>query len=132
MTFSMTGFFAGLLGLLYLALSLSVVSKRRQYGVGLGDGGHKDLAQAIRVHGNFTENVPFALLLMLVVENQHPSVWLVAILGSALVLARILHAVGLGRSPKASPGRFWGTLMTWAVISLGSLLAILPAIGVRL
>lgn len=98
--------------------------------MGLGDGGHKDLAQAIRVHGNFVEYVPFALLLLLLVEMQHDSVWPVHILGGLLVAGRVLHAAGLSRSSNTSFGRFFGTLLTWAMMLAVSLLALLPNLGV--
>jgi uncharacterized membrane protein YecN with MAPEG domain len=43
-----------------LRLTLVVVRQRRARQVGIGDGGNRELAGAIRVHANYVENVPFS------------------------------------------------------------------------
>ena len=50
-----------------------------------------------------------------------PSAWLLAY-GTALLLARLLHAFGLSRSGGYSIGRFTGTALTWLLL-LGMALA---------
>ncbi len=115
---------AGLHGLLLLALLLPIVRLRRGRRVGLGDGGDRELLRRIRVHANFVENVPFALVLLALLELSGLDVLLVLALGAVLRVARLLHAQGLGRSEGKSLGRAWGTLLTWGVLLSGSLLAI--------
>lgn len=115
---------AGLLGLLMLALLWPIVRTRRGERIGLGHGGNAELLRRIRVHGNFIEYVPFGLVLLALLELGGLARWAVAVLGGTLVTARVLHAVGLSRSPGASFGRFWGTLLTWLMLLAGSLLAI--------
>jgi len=44
-----------------LPLTLVVVRQRRARQVGIGDGGNRGLARAIRVHANYVENMPFSL-----------------------------------------------------------------------
>ena len=113
--------FASLHGLLLLVLLARVSRLRHGRRIGFGDGGDPELARSIRVHGNFVENVPFALLLLALLElGGLPPPWLWA-LGSALLLARILHAVGLSRSSGASFGRFHGTALTALVLLAMSL-----------
>ena len=74
------------------------------------------------MHGNFVEYVPFALLLLGLHELCGlPSAWLLAY-GTALLLARLLHAFGLSRSGGYSIGRFTGTALTWLLL-LGMALA---------
>lgn len=119
---------AALLGLTLLGLSWRVVDLRRRHRIVLGDGGRPDLERAIRMHGNFVEYVPLALLLLLVLEagGEFPR-WAIAALGAALVVGRLLHAQGLASRPGASFGRFAGTVATWSVILLASALNLLAA-----
>ena len=114
--------FASLHVLLMLALAMPVVLHRNTHKIGIGDGGDKRLARKIRVHGHFVEYVPFALLLLGLLELCGlPSAWLLAY-GTALLLARLLHAFGLSRSGGYSIGRFTGTALTWLLL-LGMALA---------
>lgn len=120
-----TALYAGLLGLLFLALSWRVVQLRRRYKTGLGDGGFPDLSRAIRVHGNFVEYVPMTLVLLAILEtgaNLSPLV--LHALGAALFVARLFHAQGLTASGGASFGRFTGTLLTWVTLLAVSVLLI--------
>ncbi|MBT8144593.1 MAG: MAPEG family protein [Gammaproteobacteria bacterium] len=118
MSVLITAFYAGLLGLLTLVLGGLVVRQRFRSQVGIGDGGDSRLSLAIRVHGNFIENVPLALLLLLVAEMTAAPTLLLHGCGIALVVARLLHAFGLSRSAGTSPGRFVGTATTWIVIAI--------------
>lgn len=128
MTPRITLLFASLHALMFLGLSLRVVLQRRSNRVGIGDGGHSALARSIRVHGNFTEYVPLALILMALLElGALPSTWL-WVSGSMLLLGRILHAAGLGRTAGVSPGRFLGMVLTWASLLLMAWLGIARAL----
>ena len=119
-----TAFYAGLLALLLVALALRVIRLRWKFRVGLGDGGEKAMTRAIRVHGNATEHVPVALLLLLVAELNHAGPTLLHACGAVLVVARVLHAVGLGKSAGTSWQRAAGTVGTVGVI------VVLAAVGV--
>jgi hypothetical protein len=113
--------FAALHGLLLLVLVGRVSRLRHGRRIGFGDGGDPELARAIRVHGNFVEHVPFALLLLGLLELAGlPAPWLWA-LGGALLLSRLMHAAGLSRTSGASFGRFYGTALTWTSILAMSL-----------
>ncbi|MEE4297063.1 MAG: MAPEG family protein [Wenzhouxiangella sp.] len=131
MTYTITLFYAGLSGLLLLALSFQVVALRRRFQVGLGTGNQPELERVIRVHANFCEHVPLALVILLALElsNVFPA-FLLHLLGVALVLGRVLHAWGLSQTAGVSKGRFIGTLMTWLMILIGSLFAVGAAMGV--
>lgn len=115
---------AGLHGLLLLALLWPVVRLRRGRRVGLGDGGDRELLRRIRVHANFIEYVPMLLLLLALLELAGLDARAVGALGIVLFVARLMHAQGLGSSEGVSSGRFWGTLLTWAVLLAASVLAI--------
>lgn len=112
----LTGLYAALCALIVLGLALRVIVLRWSTKTGLGDGGDRRLARAIRVHGNAIEYVPLALVLMLVAELGGASGALLNACGVALVAARLAHAFGLTRSAGASAGRMLGTTVTFAVI----------------
>jgi uncharacterized protein len=109
-------FYAGILGLLLIALSAQVVLARRRYRVGLGAGSEAGLQQAIRVQANFVEYVPFAVILLVLAELTGLPVPALHGAGVLLVASRALHAIGLTQSPGRSFGRFYGTAGTWFVI----------------
>lgn len=108
--------YAGLLGLLLIALSVQVVRARRRFRVGLGAGTDEGMQQAMRVQANFTEYVPYAVLLLVLAELTGLPAAAVHGAGVLLVVSRVLHAVGLSGSPGRSFGRFYGTAGTWLVI----------------
>ncbi len=113
---TITLLFASLHVLLMIVLLVRISRHRHGQSIGLGDGGDAVLARKIRVHGNFIEHAPFALLLLALLElSGLAAPWLWGF-GSALLLGRVLHAVGLSRSGGRSPGRFWGTALTWLVL----------------
>lgn len=127
-----TTLYAGILGIIFAGLTLRVAQGRFKYRVGLGDGGVPDLTQRIRIHGNFAEHVPFALLLLFMVDYAQFSPVIVHVLGILLVVARILHIVGISSTPNASFGRFTGTVLTLLVILSCAILLIWEFVAIRL
>ncbi len=109
--------YAALLGLLLIALSTTVVLARRRFRVGLGTGNDAGMEQAVRVQANFTEYVPFAVLLLMVAEITGLPAAAVHGAGIVLVASRVVHAWGLSHSPGRTFGRFYGTAGTWLVIT---------------
>jgi uncharacterized protein len=119
----LTLLFAGLCALLQCALTALVIVRRVQARVNLMDGGDEPLQRRIRAHGNFTETVPMALILIALLEWRGlPSTWLWA-LGICLLLGRALHAVGL-LARGASWARLAGMLLTLVVLSVGGVLCL--------
>ncbi len=118
--------YAAILALGYIALASRVVRMRYSARVPLGSGGNADLERRIRVHGNFAEYVPFALLLLAFVELQGQPAWHVHLLGSALLAARAAHAYGL--STATLRFRVAGVVLTFAVI-LSAAIALLSHAG---
>ena len=111
-----TSIYAALATLLVILLALLVVDQRRRSAIGLGDGGDRQLQQRMRVHANAVENLPLALLLLLLLELGGSDPRLLHGLGGALIVARVLHAWGFSRRPGTSFGRFVGTLATWLLM----------------
>lgn len=119
-----TAFYAGLLGLILLGLSAAVIKQRWRARVGVGDGGDDRLERWIRIHGNFAEYVPMALVLLALIELQGAASWLLHALGAALVVGRLAHAQGFAGSPDESPGRALGMLATFSVVFVASVMAL--------
>jgi uncharacterized membrane protein YecN with MAPEG domain len=113
-----SGIYAGLCGVLLLALSAQVVGLRRRFQVGIGSGGQEELQRAIRVQANFIEYTPITLILLILAELQGAWQWLLHVAGFLLVVGRALHATGLRQSSGRTFGRFYGTLSTWLALVL--------------
>ena len=111
-----TAFYAALLGLLVMSLGLRVVQARWTRRIGIGDGGDAEMTRRIRVHANILENVPLALLLLLLLELTNVEGTWLHLFGIALLAGRLLHAWGLSRYAGTSFGRFVGTLLTWVAV----------------
>ncbi|RUO59513.1 MAPEG family protein [Pseudidiomarina insulisalsae] len=108
--------YAGLLALLYFALSVAVIRLRWRDRVGIGTGQSKDLEVATRIHANFAEYVPLLLLLLVLMELSGASATLLHGLGGLLFIARICHALGLRMSIGPSWARTVGVLGTFIVL----------------
>jgi uncharacterized membrane protein YecN with MAPEG domain len=132
---SVTGFYLALLGLVYAALALQVVRLRRGNRVTFGDGENVRLRSAIRVHANFVEYVPIIALLVAMLEMSGvPAIRVHALMG-ALLVARLLHPLGMYSKPgtwQFSAGRVGGIVITISVLIAAALFALArfwPAIG---
>lgn len=127
---AITAFYAAILALIYLGLSGWVVAGRVSGNALFGDGGDEALAKRIRCHGNFQEYVPFALILVSLLEasGRHPH--LIRTLMIALVVARIAHPFGMF-APENSPRQFacrgGGILITFVVIAVAAISLLVSA-----
>jgi uncharacterized membrane protein YecN with MAPEG domain len=122
-----TPLYAGLLALWFLVLSWRVVARRRS-GIYLGDGGDQALLRVIRGHANFAEYVPFALLLMAMLEASRFSIYVLHALGIALLAGRLLHGYALSFTEKFPPGRVWGATLTFIVLGIEAVLCVYQGI----
>ncbi|GGQ03314.1 MAPEG family protein [Shewanella litoralis] len=117
MTLMISGLYAGLTALLLLGLAYKVVKLRRFNKIGIGDGGNQELSLAIRAHGNLVENAPVVMVLLVLAELNGMPDYLLHIVGTVWIVARLLHAIGLNQGKGGLHfGRFWGVLMTWLVL----------------
>jgi uncharacterized membrane protein YecN with MAPEG domain len=107
-----TALYGALNTFLMVALGVNVSRVRGKYKVWRGDGGHAELLNAIRAHGNNVEHVPVALFLLLVAELCGGSPTALHVFGGALLLARLAHAFGL---IKTSPIQVVGATTTLLV-----------------
>ncbi|MGY3880413.1 MAPEG family protein [Aeromonas veronii] len=108
--------YAALLALLFVLLSIRTIRTRHSRKVALGHGDDPAMLRAMRVHANFAEYVPLALLLIYFVETGNQTPWLIHLLGSALLLGRLCHAFGMSRTPENFRYRVVGMGLTFTVI----------------
>lgn len=127
---SITVLFTGIFALFYVLLAANVIARRVKYRVSLGDGGHGDLGQAIRAHGNFAEYVPLCLLVMAFAEMAFYASWVVWALGASLLAGRVLHAIALINDPGPGVLRLLGMIFTFLVLIAGGALCILAFVDV--
>jgi uncharacterized membrane protein YecN with MAPEG domain len=116
-----TSAYAGLLGLFYVLLSINVIRRRRGARIALGSGEDADLQRLIRVHGNFAEYAPIALVLILLVELGGAPAWLLHGLGLALLAGRTVHAYGVSQADENYRFRVIGMSLTFGVIVVSAL-----------
>jgi uncharacterized membrane protein YecN with MAPEG domain len=119
-----TGLYAALLALLMLGLAARVMFLRRNTSIGLGDGGNRTLACAVRAHGNAIEYVPIGLILLLVLELNQTLPLLLHLFGIVLLVGRVAHALGLSSTPGMSAGRAVGAALTLLVLLAMALMLI--------
>jgi uncharacterized membrane protein YecN with MAPEG domain len=125
---------AGILGVLYVALSFRVTLARRDTRISIGEGAATPielgkesdtsaLRIAIRSHANFAEYVPIALILLTGIEAAGASDTLCLILAIMLIAARVAHPIGMARK---APNLFraGGALLTWIVIGVAAVAAL--------
>jgi uncharacterized membrane protein YecN with MAPEG domain len=110
---------ASVLTLLCICLIVWVGMGRGKYKVSIGDGGHADLTTRMRTHANFVEYVPLLLILMGLLELAGANNMVLSLFGAALVLFRILHAVGMPR-PAPNPCRAIGAAGSMLLLLIGA------------
>jgi hypothetical protein len=123
---SVTPIYAGLLALLFVLLSLRVIGMRRSARVALGDGGNPALLRRQRVHGNFAEYAPLALLLMALAELQNLPDWMIHAIGIFLLVGRVAHAYGVGSEPETPRARVFGMALTFVALGAGAVGNLVP------
>lgn len=125
---SITLLYAGLMALLNVFLALDVVGRRRKKLRSYHHNCDEELSRHIRAHGNFAENAPFILLLILLLEVNQIHYAVLHLLGITLVVSRLFHAYGLlvgeDKDPKSFKGRVYGMYGTFFIYIIVGFLGI--------
>lgn len=116
---------SALAGVALVALSLPISLRRAKVGAVSGDGGDDVLRRRIRAQGNFIEYVPLALLLLALSELQGADQFAVVGTAAALVLGRLLHAMGMLSG--STPLRGAGMILTYVSLLLGAMTLVVGA-----
>ena len=131
---SITAGYLAVLALLYVALSMQVVRLRQRHRAAFSDGDSAELRSAIRAHAHFAEYVPITALMVGILEMSGASPLRVHLLMAALLLARLLHPLGMYAKPNTLSfriGRVGGTTITIALLTVCAVLilsrALMPA-----
>jgi len=112
---TVTLFYASLLGLLYLVIAGRVGRYRAKARIAFGTAQDHEMEVRMRVQANFVEYVPFALLLLALLESVSASRYGLHVLGILLLVGRILHAWGLSRGGTINAARGVGAGLTLLV-----------------
>ncbi len=89
--------YAGLAALLFTVLSLRVSMTRLSARTALGDGDNPVLIRRGRAHGNFCENAPLTLILLVLTELIGAPAVALHIAGLVFLGARLSHAYGISQ-----------------------------------
>ena len=74
-----------------MIFTLRVGDYRFKSKISLGDGGDRELRNRVRAHGNFIENVPIALLLILLNDLDGAQDSTLIVMGPILLASRLTH-----------------------------------------
>ena len=113
---AITALYAALLAPLFIALSARVIGQRRAARVPIGAGTDDTLLRRMRVHANFTEYVPFALILLALAESLNANTLVLHAIGATLVAARHIHAYGVSQPSENFTLRITGMIGTFGAI----------------
>ena len=130
MTVTITPIYAGLIALIFFALSWRVIAYRRANRLSLGDEGDRSLLRRMRAQANCAEYAPFGLLLLLLLELQGASLGMLHAMGACLLLGLAFHAYGFASKPMNLPMRQAGMILTFVQLIATSLSLLLVATGI--
>ena len=125
---AVTAFYAALLALIYVGLSGWVIAGRVGKSTLFGDGGDESMTRRVRSHANFIEYVPIALLVIAFLEADGGSPTLVRVLLVLLVVARIMHPVGMfaaENTPRQFAFRGGGIIATLIIVLVAAIALLL-------
>ena len=87
------------------------------------------MLRAMRVHGNFAEYAPLALLLIALVESNGAGANWVHALGTALVVGRLSHAFGVSKPNEDFRFRVLGMSLTFFTLVGAALTLLFSAVS---
>ena len=117
-----TSLWGALLAPLYVFLTARVIRLRRRGRIDMGTGGNVLLERYVRSQANFVEAVPFALMLLLLLELAGMPDWLLHLLGTMLLAGRISHAWSFSSLHLREPSRIASVFLTQTMITGSALL----------
>jgi len=119
--FDIVAIYAALNGLLLLVLSYNVGRHRaRTDSLTPGAVGDDVLVRAIRAHGNASEYVPLAIVMILILSLLSAPAILLHGLGTGFTVGRVAQAYGMTREKHPNAIPFAGNLCTGLVYLVGS------------
>ena len=131
MSLPITALYAGIMMIFALALSFYAGSFRGISGISVlfGEPANMELAERIRIHQNFLEYVPMAVILMGTIELNGGNTTFLHVFGVVLIISRIAHAIGLKHDNMGHPGRIIGAGGTALMSVVAALYALWMVVG---
>lgn len=120
-----TAIYAAILALILTVLSAKAGLLRGKLGIPAGAGDNAEMTLAMRRHGNAAEYIPIAIILMMILEMNGVSTYVLHGIGATLVIARIAHPLGI--SNLQSPMRLVGAGLTALIIVVAAVLVLWQA-----
>ena len=114
-------YYAAAFAVFFVVLSVRTIGLRRSLRVAVGDGDDIGLRRAMRVHANFAEYVPLALLLLWMLESAGAPAWSLHALCALLLCGRIAHASAVSRTKEPAGWRVFGMASTFTVLLTAAL-----------
>ena len=111
-----TPFYAAFIALIFVVLSVRTLLLRRRLGIAIGTGSDLKLTRAMRVHSNFAEYVPIALILVYFLEVVTDTALWIHVLCVSLIVGRLLHAYGVSHVEENYRFRVAGMILTLGCI----------------
>jgi len=109
--FQIVALYIALHCLLTPILMFRVGQVRIKEKINLGDGGNETLLTRIRAHGNYTENMPIALIGLIALAMLKANPIALHVFGIVFLVGRILHAMGMRPVSSGKP-RLYGMMCT--------------------
>lgn len=135
MLLPITGLYAAIMVIFALVLSARAGTFRGKSGISIlyGDPVNMELAQRVRVHQNFLEYVPMAIILMGTLELNGGNAVFLNVFGVVLIIARFAHATGLKHDNMGHGSRAIGAAGTALISAAAALYALwlidIPMLG---
>lgn len=124
-SFAAVALYAGLNAALLVVLAINAGIRRSGDSIQPGTMGEGALTRAIRAHGNYTENAPIALIVLVALALTNTAALPIHVLGATLTIGRIAHAFGMMNPKHPNVLRFIGNIMTWLALLGGGGLCVL-------
>jgi uncharacterized membrane protein YecN with MAPEG domain len=129
MTLPITSLTAAVLAVVFLILTYQVIKVRSAAGISILHGDNMDLALKMRVHANFAEFVPLALIVMALAEIAGGNATALLVAGVLLVVSRIVIPFGISLERFNHPVRIAGNVGTHLSILTSVVLIIMAQLS---
>ncbi|GLT16851.1 membrane protein [Vibrio zhanjiangensis] len=106
-----SAFYASILAGLMIWLAFQVIKQRRSAKVAYADGGVSALQVARSAHSNAVDYVPITLILLMLVEYNGASPWMIHAVAMLFVMGRLIHAKAI--LAESLKGRVKGMKLTF-------------------
>ncbi|GAB4194197.1 MAG: hypothetical protein Tsb002_25480 [Wenzhouxiangellaceae bacterium] len=128
MSYSITALFAALFALLYLYLTYAEGKVRKRARTDITPESQAAVEDVSRGKAAFAETTPLTLIILLLLEQLALASWMLYLFGGLMLLARLLHSIGLG-SGGIAPARFLSRLLTLLTLLGGAIQLLMHVFG---